>query len=207
MEALMRQWLRTTISLFAVLVLLNSAPALAQERHLSIGASVAAVTSPYLTVFGDKIKTQTVPMPEVNLTYFVTDSWSLEASYGRYEMKIHSDSKGIDYGKLVVSPVQLAVQYRQNYGNPPPYWDVASYYIGGGVSYFITDFKDNSTFNVKNGLGGNANAGFDLFLTQTISFGMEVKYWIAQSDLEAGAQTGHLVLNSYSIEGGFKYFF
>jgi outer membrane protein W len=196
------------IFLFTGVTLLNSAPGFAQERHISLGASVSAVTSSYLTVFGDKIKKQTVPMPEVNLTYFFTDSWSLEASGGRYELKMRSENNGTNYGNMIVFPLQLAVQYRQNYGHPPPYWDVASYYIGGGgVSYFITDFKDNPAFNVKNGLGGNANAGFDLFLTQAVSFGMEVKYWIAQSDLEAGGQTGHLNLNSYSIEGGFKFFF
>ena len=195
----MRQWLRTTISIFAVLVLLYSAPALAQERHLSIGASVAAVTSPYLTVFGDKIKTQTVPMPEVNLTYFVTDSWSLEASYGRYETKIHSESKGIDYGKLIVSPVQLAVQYRQNYGNPPPYWDVASYYIGGGISYFITDFKDNPTFNVKNGRGNIIPGSIYSLLRQFHSVWKQI---LDCSIRLEGAQTGHLSLNTILLKEG-----
>lgn len=218
----MKRWfLFLTVLMVVTGISLSAVPARADERHLSLGVGLSTVTSTERSLFGDKITIDRATMPEVNLTYFITDSWSVQASYGQYDAMIKSKDSDVNYGKLTVSPALLSLQYRHNYGNPPPYWDVASYYIGAGVGYFITNFDTNSsiknsladpTFNIKikNSLGGNVGAGFDFFLNKSVSFSVDLKYWAAQSDIKyqgsGGTGKDHFDLNGWSVGAGFRFF-
>jgi outer membrane protein W len=221
MEVEMRRWFIIMAVLFGIWIPLSAVPAQADDRHVSLGASLSAVTSTEGSLFGDRIKMERVSMPEAHLTYFITDSWSMEASYGRYETTIQSKNGGIDYGQLTVFPARLTLQYRHNYGHPPPYWDVASYYIGAGIGYFITNFDTddeirnfladpNFKIKIKDSLGAHAAAGFDFFPAKAVSFSMELKYWVAQSDIKfqgaSGAGKGHFDLNAWSIGAGLKFY-
>ena len=59
--------------------------------------------------------------------------------------------------------------------------------------------------------GGHIGAGFDLFLTKAIAFSMNVKYWLADSEVKfkgaIGSGNDDFDLSGYSAGAGFKLFF
>ena len=222
MRSLIIRWFFIYVVFLLISVLLGPWPALAQEKTFALGATMSIVTPTERHILGDKFELKREAMPEVQLTGFLNESWSLEVSYGRYEMNIRAKSDGVDYGELTVQPIRASLQYRHNYGDYPPYWDTTSYYIEGGVDYFLTDFETDqeikdlmgdSSFaiEVDNKIGGHVGAGFDLFLTKAFSFSMGVKYWFAKSDVEsegsAGSDHADFELSGYSAGAGFKLFF
>jgi hypothetical protein len=226
MEVLMRsriiRWIFIVVVFLLVSVLLGPWPVLAQEKTFGLGATMSIVTPTERHIFGDKFVLKREPMPEAQLVLFLSNIWSIQASYGGYEMAIRSKSTGVDYGELTVQPIRASLQYRHNYGDYPPYWDTTSYYIEGGVDYFLTDFETDqeikdlmgdSSFDIEvdNRIGGHIGAGFDLFLTKAFSFSMDAKYWLAKSDVEsegsAGSDHADFELSGYSAGAGFKFFF
>jgi outer membrane protein W len=222
MKSRMVRWFYIFVALSPISVLLGPWPVLAQEKTFALGASMSIVTPTERHILGDKFELKREPMPEVQFAIFLNDSWSVEASYGGYEMTIRSKSTGIDYGELTVLPVRASLQYRHNYGDFPPYWDTTSYYIEAGVDYFVTDFETDteiqdamgdSTFDIEvdNKVGGHIAAGFDLFLAEAVSFSMNLKYWLAKSEVEsegsAGSDDADFELSGYSAGAGFKLFF
>ena len=118
----------------------DRAHAQAEANRVALGVTVSAVTPTDGTLFGDKISMDRIALPEVSLTYFISKSFALEVSHGSYTSVLESKTGKFEYGDLEVSPTRLTLQYRQNFGQPKPYWDVSSAYFAVGGDYFSTDF-------------------------------------------------------------------
>jgi outer membrane protein W len=189
-----------------------------KENRLSLGAAYSVVVPSEKALFGDAVRVDKAAMPEINLTYLATKAWSLELAYGRYTTTLKDKTLGADMGDLTVSPIRLTLQYRYNDGG------IASYYVGVGAGYFLTKFdtadairKDPSIldptleFKFKNALGGQIEGGFDYFLTHWLALNVDLKYWLAQSNVKLQGTTindsDHYHLDSFAAGLGLKLFF
>ncbi|HEY5649477.1 MAG TPA: OmpW family outer membrane protein [Nitrospiria bacterium] len=193
-----------------------------EAGRFALGLTVSAVTSTEGSMLGDKIEVARVSMPEVSLTYFISEAFSVELSHGRYETTLESRNGNFDYGDLEVSPTRLALEYRHNFGTPRPFWDVSSAYFAMGADYFSTDFKTSDEarsalgapdldISFKNSMGGHFGAGMDLFLARFLAFNLDGKVWFSNSEAKLKGvpvpDKSDFSLNAYSVGAGFKVMF
>lgn len=164
-------------------------------------SSVSAGGTP---LAGD-IKVSNALVPEIDLTYFFTDSIAAEliAGTARHEMNFN----GSNLGDVWILPPTLTVQYHFSRDQ------VFSPYVGAGINYSLfygegagTGFSD---LNVDNGVGPVLQAGFDYWLNDHWGLNLDVKkIWLnVDASLNNGAIKADVDLDPWLIGAGVSYKF
>ena len=164
----------------------------------------SSVTAGGAPLAGD-IKVSNALVPEVDLTYFFTDSIGAEliAGTARHEM----DFNGANLGEAWILPPSLTLQYH-------PMRDKAfSPYVGAGINYSIMYAEDAGTgfndLNVGNGVGPVLQAGFDYWISDHWGLNLDVKkVWVnVDASLNNGAIKADVDLDPWLIGAGVSYKF
>jgi outer membrane protein len=202
-------------------------PALAQGFDLSappVGKQAGSVmvrvraigvipqdSSSSVSVIGGRVETTSTPAPEVDLSYFFTDSIAAEliAASTRHEVAAVRTSLGkVDVGAVWVLPPTLTLQYhfmpRQRFS---PYVGV-----GGTAVFFYASQPAGPTvteFGLKTAFGPAIQAGFDYNLAGKWFLNFDVKQLFvnAKARINGGAIVAKTALNPTVIGAGVGYRF
>lgn len=187
------------------------------ENRFSIGARLSRVD-----VVDDKIEDITFDpdgtiLYEGNLTYYFSNSFSLEFLIGYTETDVDAEiiGIGIDFGELEQIPLLLTGHYHF-WINPK-----SNIYLGGGIGYYFNDFSlsglvktidPNLDIDADDSFGYHVNAGFEAFITDNTTFNVDLKYIWNEADFTAKEpgfpdDTDEVDLNAFVIGLGIKYYF
>lgn len=144
-------------------------------------------------------------IPELDLSYFVTDNIAVEAIAGWTTHRVKTQT-GIDAGSVTLLPPTITVQY-----HPFPK-ERFSPYIGAGLNYtFLFNETGGAVKPVKfsNSVGPALQAGMDIALDGNWSFNIDVKkIWISSDvTLANNALKATADINPWLVGVGFGYRF
>lgn len=207
------------ISIFTVLVavLLTSVPwsnVQAQNSPWQIrlrGIVVAPDESATITVIGGDVDVGTVFVPELDITYFLSERFALELILAttKHNVKAEDTALGdVDLGSVRLLPPILTLQYHLAPGariRP---------YVGAGVN--LTIFYDGDApggvvtdIDYKSGFGVSLQAGVDFALQGNWFLNVDVKKVFLNTDvsLNGGAITADVSLDPWIFGLGVGYRF
>lgn len=186
---------RFTTKLFPVILFLFSSPVLASAytlpgkgdvvlRARALGvlphedASIAGV------VTGNEISIENSIVPELDLSYFLTDTIALEviAAVTPHEVGTKNSSAGpLDLGNVWLLPPTLLLQYHYKHSG------AFKPYVGAGINYtvFFNDDAGSSVTNVKyeNSIGPALQIGADYALDEHWMLNVDAKKLWVNSDV------------------------
>jgi outer membrane protein len=153
------------------------APAAAEHPYLIRvrGLVVAPDSSARISTIGGTADITTSLVPELDLSYFMTENWALELVLGVTPHKataVHTAVGNVVIGKTVLLPPTLTLQYHFM-----PHEKVRPY-VGAGLNYtffFSTQDGGVSDLHFKNNLGYALQAGVDYALTDNWMLNIDVK--------------------------------
>ncbi len=126
---------------------------------------------------------QNKTIPEVDLSYFFTKNIATELIL-TYPQKVNVNLGATPVGSLKALPPTLTVQYHFLPDNPS-----FRPYVGAGINY--TNFSGYSLANNITGSssswGGALQAGFDIPLTSSMTFNVDIKKLYIKNDLSTPA--------------------
>lgn len=134
--------------------------------------------SDYVDPIGGHVEQTNAYVPEVDLTYFVTDNIAIEAiaAFTKHDGKAKNTAAGdVDLGSVWVLPPTVTLQY-----HPFPK-ERLSPYIGAGVNYtffFNDDTPDDGavkSIHYSDSFGWALQAGVDYALTENVYLNVDVK--------------------------------
>lgn len=207
------------ISILAVLaaVLLTSLPlsnARAQNSPWQIrlrGIAVAPDENAKITVIGGDADVETVFVPELDITYFLSERFALELVLAttNHNVKAEDTALGdVDLGSVRLLPPILTLQYHLAPGaRIRPYVGVGVnltiFYDGDAPGGVVTDI------DYENGVGVSLQAGVDIALQGNWFLNVDVKKLFLNTDvsLNGGAITADVSLDPWIIGLGFGYRF
>lgn len=145
-------------------------------------------------------------VPEVDLTYFITDNIAAEliAATAQHELNYTGDT---NLGNTWILPPTLTLQY---HFTPDQKF---SPYIGAGLNYSIFYGEESGTgftdLNVDNGIGVAAQAGFDYWLNNNWGLNVDVKkLWLnVDASLNNGAIKADVDVDPWIVGAGVSYRF
>ena len=114
-------------------------------------------------------------IPELDITYFLTDNWALELVLGvsKHDVTGTGIISGVGVGDFYIIPPHLMLQYHFDMGNG------FKPYVGVGVNYsIIFDEDDAAGFNgldIDNGWGFSLQAGVDVQVKENWYLNVDVK--------------------------------
>jgi outer membrane protein W len=196
------------------LLLAASGFAFAQEvtNTIGIGARVFYYSPQSEDVFGASVDIENDLAVGLNLTYIVTQNFSLELAWNYFKTDIEEGS--FKLGEFTTMPFMLTCQFRLTPMGP------IIPYVGGGVGYFINKFDESSEaeenaevkdIDIDNSLGLHTNAGLDWFLTDNFALNLDAKYLFTEADIEGeegdSKVTGDIDFEALTIGSGIKFYF
>lgn len=130
--------------------------------------------------------------PEFDITYFFTEHFAAELIAATAQHTVSAGSNAL--GDVWVLPPTLTLQYHFMPDNK------FSPYIGAGVNYTVFYGEDTATgftdFDVDNGFGLAAQAGFDYWINNHWGVNFDAKY----IDLNVDASVNNGGLNAYDVD-------
>jgi outer membrane protein len=187
------------------------------ENRFSIGTRLS-----YVDVADDKVEDITIDpdntiLLEGNLTYYFSNSFSLEFLIGYTETDVDAKiiGTGVNFGELEQIPLLLTGHYHF-WINPE-----SNIYLGGGIGYYLNDFSlsglvksidPNLDIDADDSFGYHVNAGFETFITDNMTLNLDLKYIWNKADFTAREtgfpdETDEVDLNAFVIGLGIKYYF
>lgn len=211
--------LRLTLMAATVLggMSLASASALAEDSHWlakerfqlrARAIGVLADGSGHETVTGLKTDVDNAYVPEVDITYFITDNIAAELIAATAEHRISAGTNNI--GNAWILPPTLTLQY---HFTPDQKF---SPYIGAGLNYSLFYGEDDgagfSDLDVDGGLGYAVQAGFDYWLDDNWGLNLDVKYIDLDVDVDVNLggtalSANDVGLNPWIVGAGVSYKF
>ncbi|WP_207460038.1 OmpW family outer membrane protein [Azospirillum sp. SYSU D00513] len=144
-------------------------------------------------------------IPELDLSYFVTDNIAFELIAGTTKHDVKVKQLGADLGSVRLLPPTLTVQY---HFLPKERF---SPYVGAGVNWTLFyDEKSSALGSVdySNSLGLAAQAGFDYFITDNWLLNVDVKkIWLDTNVKVSGGLRADANLNPWLFGVGVGYKF
>jgi len=134
--------------------------------------------SDYVDPIGGHVEQTNAYVPEVDLTYFITDNIAIEAiaAITKHDGKAKNTAAGdVDLGSVWVLPPTVTLQY-----HPFPK-ERLSPYVGAGVNYtffFNDDTPDDGpvkSIHYSDSFGWALQAGVDYALTENVYLNIDVK--------------------------------
>jgi len=134
--------------------------------------------SDYVDPIGGHVQQTNAYVPEIDLTYFVTDNIAVEAiaAITKHDGKAKDTAAGdVDLGSVWVLPPTVTLQYHPF---PKERW---SPYVGAGVNYtffFNDDAPDDGpvkSIHYSDSFGWALQAGLDYALTDSVYLNIDVK--------------------------------
>ncbi len=130
--------------------------------------------------------------PEIDITYFFTQNFAAEIIAGTSHHNVTAGPNKL--GDVWALPPTLTLQYHFTPDNK------FSPYIGAGINYTIFYAEDTaagfSDFDVGNGFGLAAQAGFDYWLNDHWGVNFDAKY----IDVNVDASVNNGGLNAYDVD-------
>ena len=131
--------------------------------------------------------------PELDITYFFTQNFAAELIAATSEHTV--SASGTNLGDVWVLPPTLTLQYHFMPDNK------FSPYIGAGVNYTVFYGEDTANgftdFDVGNGFGLAAQAGFDYWINDNWGVNFDAKY--IDVDVDASVNNGGLKAHDVDI--------
>lgn len=147
----------------------------------------------------------TATVPELDFTYFFTDSIAAELILAT--SRHHLGSTAGDVGEVWLLPPTLTLQYHfQGLGKVKPY-------VGAGVNYTVFYNEDAGSlglpFEIDNAFGWAVQAGVDYQIGDGLFLNADVKYIGLEADINIGngAVAGDAGVNPLVIGAGVGYRF
>jgi outer membrane protein len=149
-------------------------------------------------------------VPEVDLTYFVTENWAFEliAATSSHDLKAKRTTSGdLDLGDSMILPPTLTLQYHFTPDNQ------FSPYLGAGLNYTLPysedDGRDTTALEADGSLGYAVQAGFDYWLNDNWGLNLDVKkVWVeVDASINNGAIKGDVELDPWILGVGVSYRF
>ena len=181
---------RSTSALLLVVLLLGFCPpAIAQTsgdiiirlRALAIDTNADGTSAE----MGGEVKTGNDLIPELDITYFVTDQFSFETMLGvaKYNVQLDGSALGnMDVGTVKKLPTALTFQFH------PAVSGKFRPYIGAGASYtmFFDERVGRSITDVeyRDEWGFIFQAGINYYLDNRFSLNLDVKKYIIETDMK-----------------------
>jgi outer membrane protein len=188
-----------------------AAAALVASLAVGTGEVRAAAAQPYLirvrglvvdpdegsriTPIGGRADITTSAVPELDLSYFITENWALELILGVTPHKasaVHTAVGDVALGKTVLLPPTLTVQYHFNPLGP------FRPYVGAGLNYtffFDTQNEGVSDLHFKNNVGYDLQAGVDVALDEHWMINFDVKKLFLSTKASMWAGTTRIQAN------------
>ena len=130
--------------------------------------------------------------PELDITYFFTEHFAAELIAATAQHSVKANSSKL--GDVWVLPPTLTFQYHFMPDNK------FSPYIGAGVNYTVFYGEDTASgftdFDVDNGVGLAAQAGFDYWINDNWGMNFDAKY----IDVNVDASVNNGGLNAYDVD-------
>jgi len=214
----MRKNICALVCVVAVLLFFSNI-GMAQEREnrYGIGARLSRIDATDDTVDDVTFDPDGTILYEGNLTYYFSNSFSLEFLIGYTKTDVAAEilGLGIDFGELKQIPLLLTGHYH-HWINPK-----SNIYLGGGIGYYLQDFSlsslvksvnPNLDIEADDSFGYHVNAGVETFITDNTTVNLDLKYiWNAAdfTSTEPGFpdDTDKIDLNAFVIGLGIKYYF
>jgi len=139
-----------------------------------------------------KTKADDAYTPEIDITYFFTEHVAAELIAATSKHTVSAG--GNNLGDVWALPPTLTLQY---HFTPDSKF---SPYVGAGINYTVFYGEDDaagfSDFDVGNGFGLAAQAGFDYWINDNWGLNLDVKY----IDLDVDASVNNGALNAYDVD-------
>lgn len=173
----------------AALSMTTAAPALADAGDWLVRGRVIHVApdeGATITPIGGDVSIDTSIVPELDITYFVTDTWAFELILGVTPHDVSAVGTGagdIDLGDVTLLPPTLTLQYHFN-----PDGDVRPY-VGAGVNYTHFFNEDLPAGGIATSIEYDASfgyalqAGADFQVSDDWFFNVDVKYVDIDTDV------------------------
>lgn len=175
------------------------------------GIGVLPDESSTVSVIGGKVSADDSYVPELDLTYFVTDNIALEliAATTKHDMADNGSALGnVDLGDVMLLPPTLTLQYHVL---PKAQF---SPYVGAGVNYtfFYNEDAPGGTvtqIDYDNGFGWALQAGIDVQFASQWSLNLDVKKLWLNTDVSInnGAIAADVDLDPWIVGIGVGYRF
>ena len=142
-------------------------------------------------VVGSTISVHSALVPELDISYMVTDNIGLELILATSKHSLHGEGAlaGTKIGDTWMLPPTLTLQYH--------FMPCSCYqpYIGAGVNYTVTYSEDTplagTTLSLDNPFGAAVQAGMDVELNDCWFFNLDVKYiWVPTEARLTGTTSG-----------------
>ncbi len=133
-------------------------------------------------VAGGSVHLQSESVPEVDFTYFITDSIGLEliAATANHSASVYNSSLGnLNLGEVSLLPPTLLVQYHHEFGNFKPY-------VGVGLNYTFFYGEDPGQFkgvSYDNSFGWEAQIGADYKVAERVYLNFDLKRIAISTDV------------------------
>ncbi len=190
---------------------LMAAPATAAEFdahdwQLRLRAINVAPDEDSSTSLGGSVRADNAVMPELDITYFINENFSLELILATSKHDMAHANPNLDLGSVWVLPPTLTAQYRFN--NKTAFVP----YVGAGINYTIFYGADSGAANkvsYENGFGYALQAGMDYKLDDHWSLNLDVKKIFLNVDarVTGPAATADVDLDPWVFGAGVGYRF
>lgn len=175
------------------------------------GIAVTPDESSSISVVGGDVDASDEYVPEVDVSYFITNNIALEliAATTNHDMKADNTLLGnVDLGDVGVIPPTLTLQYHFMTDNQ------FSPYIGAGLNYMFFYNEDApggtvTSIDYDNGIGYALQAGFDVAIQGNWSVNADVKkiFFNTDVDINNGAIAADVDLDPWIFGVGVGYRF
>jgi outer membrane protein len=168
--------------------------------------------SDYVDPIGGHVEQTNAYVPEVDLTYFITDNIAVEAiaAITKHDGKARNTAAGdVDLGSVWVLPPTVTLQYHPF---PKERW---SPYVGAGVNYtffFNDDTPDDGqvkSIHYSDSFGWALQAGLDYALTDSVYLNVDVKklFVSTKARINDGAIHSKVDVDPWIVGAGIGYKF
>lgn len=163
------------------------------------------------TTIGGTPSVEDAYVPEIDITYFLTQNVALEliAATSSHDLDLDNSTLGnLDLGDTMILPPTLTLQY---HFSPDAQF---SPYLGAGINYTLpySEDADGGTvtqLEADGSFGVALQAGADFWINENWGINFDVKkVWVdVDASINNGAITGELVLDPWIIGTGVSYRF
>ncbi|MBI1329699.1 MAG: outer membrane beta-barrel protein [Alphaproteobacteria bacterium] len=189
-------------SVFSVPALADDAAGQSPWQIRARAIYVVPDESAKITVIGGDVSVDDAVVPEVDVTYFLDNNWSLELIAATTEHNVKHTPTGIDLGSVWLLPPTLTAQYHFDVDGP------IRPYVGAGINYTIFyNVDDPAGFDIKyeNRFGWALQAGVDIpFGDQGYFFNLDVKklFLSTNVNINSGFIKASVDLNPWIVGAG-----
>ncbi len=162
------------------------------------------------TTIGGTPEADNAFVPEVDLTYFISDHFALEliAATAEHDLALKGSTLGdLDLGDGTLLPPTLTLQY-----HPMP-MNAFSPYIGAGINYTFVYGEDpgvsTTSLDAEDDFGFALQVGADYWINESWGLNVDVKkLWLdVDANVNFGTITGEVELDPWIVGVGVSYRF